>query len=198
MQEVHLLPGQFVFGRKKASEDTGLTEQQIRTALDSLRKKQNLTIKTTNKFSVISIVNWETYQGNDLENNQQINQPVTSKQPASNHKQERKKEKNKPYTVDFNIFYKAYPKKKAPDAAWRAWQKRNGDRPSLEELLKAIERQKSSNDWKKDGGQYIPHPATWLNQGRWADEVQIEEQPFIDPIEQERIQKLENRRNGLS
>lgn len=83
--------------------------------------------------------------------------------------------KNK-YTVDFQTFYSSYPRKKAPDAAWRAWQKRNGDRPPIEKLLNAIEAQKDSEDWKKDGGQYIPYPATWLNQGCWADEVRIKDE----------------------
>ena len=66
LQIIHLLPGQFIFGRKKASKETGLTEQQIRTILAFLRKAGNLTIKTTNKFSIITIINWPTYQGDDL------------------------------------------------------------------------------------------------------------------------------------
>lgn len=26
-----------------------------------------------------------------------------------------------------------------------------------------------NEQWRKDNGQYIPNPATWLNQGRWDD-----------------------------
>ena len=84
LQIIHLLPGQFIFGRKKASKETGLTEQQIRTILAFLRKAGNLTIKTTNKYSIITIINWHTYQGNDLENNHQINQRLTNKEPHTN------------------------------------------------------------------------------------------------------------------
>jgi len=40
----------------------------------------------------------------------------------------------------------------------------------VETLLSAIERQKCGEQWHKDNGQYIPNPATWLNQGRWEDE----------------------------
>jgi hypothetical protein len=83
-QEVELEPGQFIFGRKVAAEATGLSEQEVRTALDSLRKQQNLTIKTTNKFSIVSITNWETYQHGEEQINQQINQPLTNKQPTTN------------------------------------------------------------------------------------------------------------------
>ncbi len=84
LQIVHLLPGQFVFGRKIASKETGLTEQEIRTIIEFLKKAGNLTIKSTNKFSVITIVNWPTYQGEDLESNQQINQQLTNKEPHTN------------------------------------------------------------------------------------------------------------------
>ena len=42
----------------------------------------------------------------------------------------------------------------------------------LEQMLQAIEEQKKSKDWQKDNGQFIPYPYTWLNQGRWKDEVE--------------------------
>jgi hypothetical protein len=38
-------------------------------------------------------------------------------------------------------------------------------------LLEAISRQKRSKQWLKDDGQYLPNPATWLNQCRWLDEL---------------------------
>jgi len=34
-----------------------------------------------------------------------------------------------------------------------------------------VEAQKRSRQWVESDGKYIPHPATWLNQGRWDDEV---------------------------
>ena len=83
-QEVMLEPGQFVFGRKVASEELKMSEQTIRTCLDKLVKMKNLTIKSTNKFSIVSIVNWASYQGEENETNQQTNQHLTSTSPASN------------------------------------------------------------------------------------------------------------------
>ena len=38
--------------------------------------------------------------------------------------------------------------------------------------MAALEAQKKSEDWLKDKGQFIPYPTTWLNQGRWEDEVE--------------------------
>lgn len=75
------------------------------------------------------------------------------------------------YSALFDVFWKAYPKKVAKDAAYKAFSKRKPDDKLLKEILQAVESQKSSDMWTKDGGQYIPNPATWLNQGRWMDEI---------------------------
>lgn len=78
--------------------------------------------------------------------------------------------KGERYTPDFLRFWEQYPKKTGKDAAWKSWQKRNGDRPKIEAILEAIKNQRIGDQWTRDGGQYIPNPATWINQGRWADE----------------------------
>ena len=83
-----LVPGEVVFGRSKAAADLGLGEQQIRTALNLLKKMKIATSRSTNKFTVVSLVNWHHYQDEQAAANQQTNQPVTSTQPAVNHKQE--------------------------------------------------------------------------------------------------------------
>ncbi len=75
------------------------------------------------------------------------------------------------FSEDFLSFWKSYPKRVGKDAAWRAWKKRIRDMPTIGEILKSIEMQKMSEQWTKDGGQYIPNPATWINRGSWADEL---------------------------
>lgn len=74
----------------------------------------------------------------------------------------------------FEKFWLAYPKKVGKKAARKVFQKI--DVP-LETLLTAIERQKCSDQWSRDNGQYIPNPTTWLNQGRWEDEVRVSSKP---------------------
>lgn len=93
-QKVTLEPGQFIFGRSKVAYELQTTERKIRTSLQTLRKLENVTIKTTNKFSIVSIVNWNIYQETEVSNDQQNDQQVTSKRPASDHKQECKTHKN--------------------------------------------------------------------------------------------------------
>ena len=79
----------------------------------------------------------------------------------------------------FNAFWAAYPKKAGKADALKAWNKLAPDVVLQEQMGKALEVQKQSQQWRKDGGQYIPMPATWLNGKRWEDEVQTQTQPNI-------------------
>lgn len=90
---VRLYPGQFIFGRKVAAEETGLSPQTIRTCTRTLISTRNITIQPTNKFSVITICNWAIYQNTETQTNQQTNQQLTNNQPTTNHKQEHKEHK---------------------------------------------------------------------------------------------------------
>ena len=73
-------------------------------------------------------------------------------------------------TSTFDEFWKAYPRKEAKGNAEKAWKKVN---PSLlPVILEAIDRQKSSTQWREANGKYIPLPASWLNARRWEDEVE--------------------------
>ena len=83
LQEIELEPGQFIFGRKSASKATDISERSIRTIVDFLVKSQNLTIKTTSKFSIIYVVNWSFYQQPETQNDQQNDQPPTSHRPTT-------------------------------------------------------------------------------------------------------------------
>ena len=72
----------------------------------------------------------------------------------------------------FESFWSSYPKKAGKDAAKKAFEKRNPDQALTNKMIDAVRLQKQSDSWMKDGGQFIPHPATWLNQGRWMDEIE--------------------------
>lgn len=74
----------------------------------------------------------------------------------------------------FSIFWASYPKKVGKGAAEKSWKKIKPTKDLLEKMLNAIETAKQSMQWNKDNGQYIPNPATWLNQKRWEDEIIID------------------------
>ena len=67
----------------------------------------------------------------------------------------------------FEEFYSAYPRKEARAAAAKAFAK---VKEPVSTLLTALAWQRERNEWKKDGGQFIPLPASWLNAERWKDE----------------------------
>ena len=65
--------GSLVTSNKNIAEELGISIQNVRTALKKLEKSKNLTIKTTNKYTVITVNNYRLYQqtNNQLTNNQQ-------------------------------------------------------------------------------------------------------------------------------
>jgi DNA replication protein DnaC len=73
----------------------------------------------------------------------------------------------------FDQFWSAYPKKKAKQDALKAWKKITPipDQTFLDTILAALKAAKASEEWTKDGGKFIPYPATWLNGRRWEDEI---------------------------
>lgn len=85
-------------------------------------------------------------------------------------------------TEAFESFWTTYPKKVAKPAAAKAFKsaKINGHLPHV---LADIEARKSSDDWTKSEGQFVPNPATYLNQRRWEDSQGTEKRnPFAGAI----------------
>lgn len=71
----------------------------------------------------------------------------------------------------FDRFWTAYPRRVGKIAAQRAWLKLKPDEHLVDLMLNAIAVQSASSQWQRDGGQFIPHPATWLNGRRWDDDA---------------------------
>jgi hypothetical protein len=71
----------------------------------------------------------------------------------------------------FEKFWVEYPKKVAKEATKRSWRAKNLDN-HFEAIMAGLKRYKASEQWTKDNGQYIPYPATFLNQSRWMDELE--------------------------
>ena len=77
-----------------------------------------------------------------------------------------KEEKNESI---FESFWKVYPRKIGKEKC-RNWFKSHKPKEDLvKQMIEAVEQQKKSKQWSDP--QYIPHPYTWLNQGRWEDEL---------------------------
>lgn len=72
----------------------------------------------------------------------------------------------------FEQFWKLYPKKKSRKDALKAWNKLNPDSDLQAVMIAALAKHCVSADWAKNGGQFIPNAATWLNGERWHDVLQ--------------------------
>jgi len=74
LQTVHLIPGQFIYGRFKNAEELKLNPNTLKDYMKFLSDEKFIAIKSTNKYSVVSVEKWELYQSERIEN--------TSKTPA--------------------------------------------------------------------------------------------------------------------
>jgi hypothetical protein len=110
---------------------------------------------------------------NDIgEEKSDSSQTQDSLKPDSSRQKRREEKRSKTYTlISFARFWDSYPKKVAKGKAEKAWSTLDPSEQLTATILDAVERAKNSVNWRKDGGQYIPHPATWLHQRRWEDEI---------------------------
>ena len=92
---VKIHPGQTVIGRKSLAKTLGMSEKNIRTALNHLKSTNEVAIETTNRFSIVTIVNWEFYQVGDEQVANKTATKTANKGPASGHTIRNKESKNK-------------------------------------------------------------------------------------------------------
>lgn len=92
------------------------------------------------------------------------------------------------WEMQFNEFYKKYPRKVKKQVVKKWFQKNKPTNELFSSIMHSLEQFRTSKDWQKDGGQFIPYPSTWLNQKRWEDEnVEIVStgNPFLDLLREE-------------
>ena len=162
-----------------------LTTKDIENALMGLAGIGCVVLYTVDGRPYLCFPNWERHQTIrnkrskfpapdecDLQsiesncNQAYANVPVIQSNP--NQSETESESKQEPREDAFDVFWNAYPKKVGKEAARKAFAK---VKVPVETLTAAIQRQKGSDQWSRDNGQYIPNPATWLNQGRWEDEL---------------------------
>lgn len=82
--------GQILTGLHTLNEHTKISIQKLRTCLSKLEKTGEINKQTTNKYSIITIINYDSYQGYQQTNNNQPNKQLTNNQQTTNNKQEYK------------------------------------------------------------------------------------------------------------
>lgn len=182
--------GQVITTYPEIAEKCGLSIQQARTIIERLKSTGKATVRKTAKFSIITLLEYDN--GNKI--NSQSSSQITVKQQSNNSpslyntNDQTIKPPNAALAREggffenadssvktnegFERFWAAYPKKTAKQQAFKAWQRLKPDEGLLSVILTSLERHKKSVQWTKDGGRFIPYPATWLNGRRWEDELQ--------------------------
>lgn len=90
------------------------------------------------------------------------------------------KDNNKEIHVQmFEKFYSEYPKKQKRVEAKKAFLELKPDDELFATMLKSLEAQKRSENWKHENGKYIPLPSNWIKDKRWEDEIESKNSKYV-------------------
>lgn len=190
---IHLKPGQIASGRKKIAQCTDLNENKVYRALTALKSLGNIEIKSTNKYSIITVVNWDKYQeenGKRTSSEQQTNSKTTTEEQQDDSKRTQhkngknvKKEKNIYICSFFQSVWDEYPKKIGKNKVTKAAMKQleeAGEDAVMSAVRRYVEKIKRDGTDEK----YIMHGSTFFN-GAWRDYV-VEDKPEEQMPQQKR------------
>ena len=96
----------------------------------------------------------------------------------------------------FARFWDVYPKKKSKGSAEKWFQKNKPSSDMVDIMIDKITQLKRTEQWGKNGGQFIPYPSTWLNNKGWEDEISQEDIVETDEEETARLMKEVERRKA--
>jgi len=147
--QVQILPGQFIFGRHEAAKELKMRPGSVRNRMEKLKNIGNLDIKPDKHFSLISIINWDSYQLSINEVGQPTGQPTDNQRTTNGHIQELKNVKNdKKKEIDVIFFYwkerMNHPNAKLDSKRKSKIEARLKEGRSIEEFKKAIDGCKGS------------------------------------------------------
>lgn len=160
--EILIKPGQFIFGRKSAAEELNMAESSIRNRIDKLKNMKNIDVKPDSHYSIINIINWDSYQNNNKKQDRQKDNQRTGKGQAKDTNKNDKNDKNiySPNSNEFrlanflfNHIRKRNPNFKEPDIQkWALhidYMLRIDLRP-LEEIKQIIELCQKDDFWQNN------------------------------------------------
>ena len=185
-------PGQFITSLPNIVKacGNGLTVQNVRTALKKFENMNFLTDQSTKTGRLITIVNWQGYQGKREVDNRQPNSQLTSNNndnnitminnDNNNNARAREQTKNRLEVNEkekgFELFWELYPSKRKKPVARIAWMNMRVHSEEQYALINAaVERYKKTDQWQENNGRYIPDPDTFLQDERWTDEIKLSE-----------------------
>ncbi|CDQ20327.1 DnaD domain-containing protein [Halobacillus karajensis] len=202
-QKVEIEPGQFIFGRKKAASELNMTESTVRDYIRTLEEDGVITVKSTNKYSIVTVDNWALYQSNGEENDnkttadkhQKDSSSTSERQQKDTYKNERelKEVKNVKEFITTTTseamnsesvkFYQNNIGVLSPHISDEiaGWSAEIGDELTIEAMKRSLERNKISWGYVKSILQ------SWLNKGiKTIEQAEAEEVEHRDRIHHKR------------
>jgi DNA replication protein DnaD len=83
-QGITIKRGQVLVGSLSMATALGITRQSLRTSLAKLKSTSEITIKSTNKYSLVTIEKYEEYQFCQNESTSKSTSTATNEQPTNN------------------------------------------------------------------------------------------------------------------
>lgn len=173
-QGITIQPGQLITGRKKLAAELKLSERKIRTSLTKLKSTSEIAIKTTSKYSIITICKWETYQPDEATKRpakRPAERPTSDQQATTTKEGKEGKEVNNTQNDvfrdnDFLRFWDMYQKKKDRHKCEKKFAKLT--KAQKEKIFSTLPTYVASTP----DPQYRKNPLTYLNAQSWEDEVE--------------------------
>ena len=185
--------GEFITSRETLAKELSLSPQMIRSAINRLKSTSEITTRATNRYTIISVNNYDLYQFSNQPDNQQPTTQATNKQPTDNQqitttKKEKKVKKvkneknikNKTHhqnptndfegvCFDFESVWKTYPRKISKEPSKKKWDKLSLETKKM--IVEVLPVHIKHWDLTIDDVKHIPHFSTWINQMRWQDDL---------------------------
>jgi len=175
--EVEVGPGQFIFGRKSAARELKMKPSTLWKRMLKLKSIGNLNIESNTQYSLVTIVNWDSYQGHEEKRNTESDSQGTAKEQPSDSQVTQvrtirtiKNEKNTPplppHGGEGARLYDFYLQKINPERKSRQRAVANANhylrQYPFEDLHKAVENYASEITTKGTGRQYRKDPANFF------------------------------------
>jgi len=176
-QTVTLERGQLCVSRSQLANAWNWSDSAVERFLTRLKTEQMIGRETGQGRSIITICNYAKYQDVKQEAGQATGQPIGQRSDSDRTAKEQGNKGTRedtsvssqdiPQIATFDDFWKAYPRRVGKEAARKAWAAatKRGAKP-----WHVIEGAQWLAGHPPDDAQFIPYPATWLNQGRYDDE----------------------------
>lgn len=171
--------GSFITSYENLAFETGLTVQQVRTAISKLKSTGEITYKSTSQYSIISINNWEEYQEDNTQSNKQItseqqtnNKQITTTKNVKNDKNDKNNIKQE--KENFDLFFNSYPLKTDEYKTYQIFSAIINEKEATEdELIEGAKRYKRYCARAGTDPRFIKSPFNWLKDMSWKNKYEV-------------------------